>query len=70
MSVKWQLWDRDSGACALHIEAPPCHRCKHWRPVVEYNPDVRDRSQRYSVTMCHSFDMRRDFSCFEPKPEA
>mgnify|MGYP001617544815 CR=1 FL=1 len=70
MSIKWQLWDREGSTCALHVAGPPCNHCKHWSPVLEYSPTIRDLGQRYSVTMCHSHDMRRDFSCFEPKPEA
>lgn len=66
MHSEWKPWeDYKQEAEVLPILAPPCHYCKHWKPVRLYS------GPHYTgVRLCHALEQTRDFSCFSPKPEA
>lgn len=65
----WDIVPKPVESGPIEVTGPPCVHCRHWRPCANVRESAIHENVRFydGVTLCHSDDQYRDFSCYRPK---
>lgn len=69
--AKFAPWTEfeESSLTRLPIIDSPCKQCIHWAPRRDISVDAKGEEHYEGITLCHTIDMYKDFSCFSPVTE-